>query len=315
MDTILTITLNPAIDKSFTVDRLEPDHKLRSPNPRVDAGGGGINVSRGISRLGGQALAFILAGGHNGRYLQQLIAGEGMLLKVFSIEGETRESIMVMDSATNRQYRIIAAGPQIAESTQQEIINDITSISPFPGIVVASGSLPSGMPDSFYARLARLVKEKGSRLILDCSGDPLKLALQEGVFMVKPNLAELSALAGVSQLELGQVEEAALSLVHKGQAGIVVVSMGASGAILIGKDDRVRIPAPTVKRKSTVGAGDSMVAGMVYGIQAGWPMEQVLQMGVACGTAATMNPGTQLFSPEDARRLFDWISGHKNNKK
>jgi 6-phosphofructokinase 2 len=133
--------------------------------------------------------------------------------------------------------------------------------------------------------------------------------------MVKPNLAELSALAGVSQLELGQVEEAALSLVHKGQAGIVVVSMGASGAILIGKDDRVRIPAPTVKRKSTVGAGDSMVAGMVYGIQAGWPMEQVLQMGVACGTAATMNPGTQLFSPEDARRLFDWISGHKNNKK
>jgi 6-phosphofructokinase 2 len=171
------------------------------------------------------------------------------------------------------------------------------------------------MADSFYARLARLVREKGSRLILDCSGDPLKLALQEGVFLVKPNLAELSALAGLSQLELEQVEEAALSLVRKGQSEIVVVSMGASGAVLIGKDDRVRIQAPTVKRKSTVGAGDSMVAGMVYAIQAGRSMEQVLQMGVACGTAATMNPGTQLFRSEDAGRLFDWISGQKTNKK
>ena len=305
---ILTITLNPAIDKNYTVDRLVPDNKLRSDNPQVDAGGGGINVSKGISRLGGASMALTLTGGRNGELLKDLIRNEGIDLIDIPINGETRENIMITEKSTNRQYRLVMEGPDIEAKLSEEILDKISRISPAPSIIVASGSLPNGISEDFYARIGRVVRKSGAKYIVDSSGKPLLHALAEGVFLVKPNLKELSALAGVDTLELDDVDEAAMELIKKGKCEVVIVSLGAAGAMLVTVSGYKQITAPVVDRRSTVGAGDSMVAGMVWSIREGRSLEEMAMMGVACGTAATMNPGTKLFKKEDVEKLYRRIS-------
>jgi 6-phosphofructokinase 2 len=199
-------------------------------------------------------------------------------------------------------------GPVINEAISSALLKKLESLVPFPEYVVASGSLPLGLPENYYALIAGIVREKGARFILDTNGTPLKLALKEGVYLVKPNLGELSKISGTDNLELDDVDEAAQALIVQGICEVVVVSMGAAGAMLVTKDMYKIFPAPAVPRKSTVGAGDSMVAGMVWSLQQGKSLEEMTMMGVACGTAATMNEGTKLFRKEDVLRLYDWIS-------
>ena len=308
MHSILTITLNPSIDKNYNVDKLIPEHKLRVANPRVDAGGGGINVSKGISKLGGKSTILTLTGGRNGDLLNELIKKEDIELIEINLQEETRESIVISEQLSNQQFRIVVEGPTISSQTADLILETINKINPFPEIVVASGSLPKGLKYDFYAQIGKIVEKKGSKYIVDTSGEPLLKAVEQGVYLVKPNLLELSKLSGSAELELDDVDDAAMELIKMGKCEVVVVSMGASGAMLVTKNECERIVAPNVKRKSTVGAGDSMVAGMVWGMQQGFNFKQMIRIGVACGSAATLNEGTQLFKKEDADRLYKWLS-------
>lgn len=308
MHSILTITLNPAVDKNYTVDRLLPEHKLRVPNPQIDAGGGGINVSKGINRLGGKSTILTLTGGRNGELLKELIQKEGIEMLSIDLKEETRESIVISEQSSNQQYRIVVDGPTISTQTAELILETISSIKPFPSIIVASGSLPKGLQDDFYGRIGKLIEPKGSKYIVDTSGNALLKAVEQGVYLVKPNLLELSRLSGKEQLELDDVDEAAMELINKGKCEIVVVSLGAAGAMLVTKNECEHIVAPNVKRKSTVGAGDSMVAGMTWGMQQGYTFKQMIRIGIACGSAATLNEGTQLFTKEAADRLYKWLS-------
>jgi 6-phosphofructokinase 2 len=308
MNAILTITLNPTIDKNYNVDKLIPEHKLRVANPRVDAGGGGINVSKGIGKLGGKSTILTLTGGRNGDLLRELIGNEGIELIAIDLDDESRESIVISEQISNQQFRIVVDGPTISEQKAHSILETINKIIPFPAIVVASGSLPKGLKDDFYAEIGKIVEKKGAKYIVDTSGEPLLKAVEQGVYLVKPNLLELSKLSGSAELELDDVDDAAMELIKMGKCEVVVVSMGASGAMLVTKNECERIVAPNVNRKSTVGAGDSMVAGMVWGMQQGFSFKQMIRIGVACGSAATLNEGTQLFKKEDANRLYKWLS-------
>jgi 6-phosphofructokinase 2 len=308
MQKVLTITLNPSIDKNFFVDRLVPDHKLRCSNPQVDPGGGGINVAKGMKRLGGDVTAFVLAGGRNGELLKELLVRDEVPYVMMDSNVDTRESIVISEHTSKNQYRLVVDGPVISESIYNGILQKLVSLDPFPEYVVASGSLPLGIPENYYALIAKIVRDKGARFILDTSGEPMKLALKEGVFMAKPNLGELSKISGVEHLELDDVDEAAQAQIAQGVCEVMVVSMGPAGAMLVTKDMYRIFPAPAVPRKSTVGAGDSMVAGMVWALQHGKSLEEMTMTGIACGTAATMNEGTKLFRKEDVLRLYDWIS-------
>ncbi|HYC29014.1 MAG TPA: PfkB family carbohydrate kinase, partial [Chitinophagaceae bacterium] len=226
-----------------------------------------------------------------------------------SIEGETRESIVITDASTGREYRIVVEGPEISPAEIDKIIHELKAVK--PSYIVASGSISKGLPEDVFARLAHAAKELNSRFVLDTSGISLQLAANEGVFLLKPNLKELSNLAGVESLELDDVDEAAMGLIHKGECEVVVVSLSSSGAMLVTRNGYRYVPAPTVERKSTVGAGDSMVAGMIWSLLEGKSFEDMAKMGVACGTAATMSPGTQLFRKSDAERLLKWIEARK----
>lgn len=302
---IVTLTLNPALDKSTEINYLAAEQKLRCAPMRWDAGGGGINVSKAIQRLGGESIAVFPSGGRNGAAMEELLEKEGVDYRSFSMEGETRENISVLDLSSQAQYRFTLPGMEMSVQQADKCLEIIEKLA--PDYLVASGSLPPGLPETYYEQVAAFAKKMGAKLVLDTSGPALMAAADEGLFLLKPNLAELSALVGVAQLEMNEVDDAALQIIEKGHCEIVVVSLGPQGALLVTKEGFEHIPAPMVKKQSTVGAGDSMVAGMVWALQAGKTPLQMAQIGVACGSAATMNKGTELFQAKDMWKLVKWI--------
>lgn len=303
--TIVTLTLNPALDKSTSVDRLIAEQKLRCEPMHIDPGGGGINVSKGIQKLGGQSIAVFPIGGQNGQALKALVEAAGINTHTVPISGETRENLSVTESSTNQQFRFTLPGAPMSETEAEACLEAVRSLK--PDFLVASGSLPPGLPDTFYQKVAEMAQSIGAKFILDTSGKPLRAAADQGLYLLKPNLGELSALAGVEELEMNRVDDAALSIIEQGKCEVVVVSLGPQGALLVTREGFEHIPAPTVKKLSTVGAGDSMVSGMVWALSEGKSFREMAQTGVACGSAATMNTGTQLFKKEDVTRLLNWI--------
>jgi len=302
---IVTITVNPALDKSTHFRGLVAEQKIRCDEPRFDAGGGGINVSKAISRLGETSLAVFTSGGPTGKMLEELVKKEIIEFKAIEIETWTRESFVAVDDNTNSQYRFGFTGGTISELEENNILEVIANLQ--PKFFVASGSLNEGLSSDFYQKITKIAKKSNSKLIVDTSGEALKKVLETGAYLIKPNVGELAKLIGVERLEMEEVNEAAKQIIAKGGAEIVVVSLGPQGAVLVTKDNYEFVPAPNVAKKSTVGAGDSMVGGMVWALSQNKSLKEVIRWGVACGSAATMNEGTQLFKKEDAMRLFEWL--------
>lgn len=303
---ILTLTVSPAIDKSTKFAGLVAEQKIRCEIPHFDAGGGGINVSKAITRLGGKSLAIFTVGGASGELLQDLVKKEGIDYQTIKTESWTRENFIAVDTLTNAQYRFGMPGPAITAKESKEILKSIEEAK--PDFLVASGSLSPGLGDDFYEKVAAISRKIGSKLIIDTSGAPLEKAIDEGVYLLKPNVGELAKLVKKESLEINEVDDAAREIIGQGKCEVVVVSLGPQGAVLVTKDICEHIPAPPVQKKSTVGAGDSMVGGMVWALSEGKDLSEMLRWGVACGSAATMNEGTQLFTKQDAHKLFKWLN-------
>lgn len=304
---ILTLTMNPVIDKSTRIDRVVPDHKLRCAAPRHEPGGGGLNVSRAIHKLGGASKALYPAGGPTGEMLQQLLDDEGIDHEALPIEKWSRENLIVFEDDTDQQFRFGMPGPEMSEAEWQNCLHRVRDLDPAPEFLVASGSLPRGVPDDFYARLADLCQERKVRLIVDTSGTPLHKSAKKGVFLLKPNLRELKALVGREVEEEHEQEEAIRELIDAGQVEAVVLSLGAAGALLVSADISERLRTPTVPIKSKVGAGDSTVAGIVLGLERGLDLKEAARFGMAAGAAAVMTPGTELCRRDDTERLYQRI--------
>ena len=306
MPSIITITFSPCIDKSTAVPALVPEKKLICTSPKLEPGGGGINIARAIKKLGGAATAIFPSGGYTGKYFNYLLEKEHINAVIIETANETRENIIVVDQANNNQYRFGMPGTALAETEWRKCLQAIEEISDVE-FIIASGSLPPGVPDNIYALLAKIAKTKKAKFIVDTSGDALKQAIAEGVYMLKPNLGELSYLAGKKELQVDEVKNVAREIITKGECEVMVVSMGAAGAMLVTDEIAEIFTPPAVERKSTVGAGDSMVAGIVFYLALGKSLLQAVQYGVACGTAATLNAGTELCKKDDADRLFPLV--------
>jgi 6-phosphofructokinase 2 len=299
---IVTLTINPSLDKSTHFTGLVAEQKIRCESPRYDAGGGGINVSKAISKLGGSSICIYTSGGSSGEMLEELIKKEGIESIAIKTKNWTRENFIAFETQTKAQYRFGFPGNELSEMEQNKIVDFISTIK--TDYLVISGSLNEGLPTDFYQKIAETAKTAAIKVIVDTSGESLRKVLETGVYLIKPNIGELAKLIGVERLELPEVEKAAVNLIDKGTAEIVVVSLGAEGAILVSKDETHFIKAPKVEKKSTVGAGDSMVGGMVWALSQNKTLKEVIQMGVCCGSAATMNEGTQLFKREDVEVLL-----------
>lgn len=303
---IITITFSPCIDKTTSVPDFIPEKKLRCASPVLEAGGGGINVSRALVKLGGQSIAVYPSGGCTGALFDKLLAKDRVTSKIVRAVSETRENFIVVKESTGEQYRFGTPGTPLAENEWKEMVKMVEDENEID-FIVASGSLPPGVPLDIYAKIATIAKNKKARLIVDTSGEALKHAINEGVFLVKPNLNELGALTGKPVANATQIIEAARQIINDTNCKVVVVSMGGAGALFVTEDHAEKISVPKVDLKSTVGAGDSMVAGIVLYLSQGFSLLEAVQYGLACGTAATMNPGTELCKKDDADQLFKQI--------
>lgn len=303
MTAIATLTLNPALDLSTATDAVVPTHKLRCAVPRFDPGGGGVNVARVVRTLGGEAVAVFPAGGNTGRMLQSLLDQEGIDSRAVPIAGLTRVSFTVDERRSGAQYRFVLPGPELTTVELQRCLDRLSSLSPSPIYIVASGSLPPGVPSDIYGRVAQMARDAGARLILDTSGEALRRT-GGGVYLVKPNLRELQDLE--SREIRGEAEQVASArrLITEGLSEVVVLSLGADGALLVTAEGHERYPAIDVPVQSAVGAGDSMVGALTLGLVRGLPLGAAVCFGMAAGAATLMTPGTELCRREDVERLF-----------
>ena len=305
---IVTLTVNPCIDESAVVDQVVADRKLRCGPPRYEPGGGGINVARAIRRLGGDALAIYPAGGPAGGLLASLLAREGVAHRPIPIAGWTRENLNVSEQSTGRQFRFVLPGPPLAVREWEALLEEVEGLRPFPDYVVASGSLPPEVPSDFLARVGRMSRERGARFVLDASGEAAKAALEEGVFLVKPSLREFQHLTGLADAEETHLVAESKRWIASGRCEAVVLSLGAAGVLWVTAGSSERLLSPTVPVRSTVGAGDSLLAGIVLRLAQGHPMGDAVRFGIAAGAATVMNPGTELCHRVDAERLYEQMT-------
>jgi 6-phosphofructokinase 2 len=299
---VLTITLNPTIDVFGAADKVRPTHKVRLSKASYEPGGGGINVARVVTTLGGAAEAVFLAGGEMGAFLGRLVREEAIAQRPIAIDGQTRVALMVHDDATGLEYRFLPEGPEVTASDIERCAEAIAATA--GGIVVASGSLPRGAPEDSFARLARAAAKNGMPFVLDTSGKALGAALDEGgILLVKPSRGELEAHAGASLDEDG-LAAAARDLVDSGKVHMVAVTLGGDGAMLVSAAGVMRRPAIAVPVRSAVGAGDSFLGAMVWAMTEGWPLKDAFGLAMAAGAAATSNRGATLCRKEDVLRLY-----------
>ena len=307
MLSIATLTMNPAVDESTTVPYVIPDRKLRCQAPTYEPGGGGINVARAIRKLGGEALACFPVAGPGGELLKHLLDAEGVPYAAMPVTGWTRENLNVLEEVSGRQFRFCMPGAVLGDHEWPAFLEWVRALRPRPDYLVASGSLPPGVPVDFYACLTALGREIGSRVVLDTSGPALARAVEEGVYLLKPSLQEFQALVGETNGDEAHLADLATMVVKRGWCEILVLSLGAGGALWVTASGRERLASPAVRTKSSVGAGDSMVGGIVLALARGRPLGEAVRFGVAAGTAAVMNPGTALCRLEDVERLYPQV--------
>ena len=291
---IITLTINPALDKSAKIDELIPFEKLECSEITYHPGGGGINISRVLNRLNTKSLCVFPYGGKTGEHLIELLREENIETTTKEISSLTRENFAVFDKNSNLQYRFGMPTAPFSETEITALENIISDELTSGDIFVISGSLPKGLPKDYYSKLIQKLATKNIRIIVDTSGAAFNEILNNEVYLIKPNRSELAALAGKTFLSSEEQEYFALELIKNRKAEFVVVSLGKQGAFIAHKNGIDYVNAPNIIAKSTIGAGDSMVAGLIHGIIHNETPKNMLRWGVACGVSATMSEGSDL---------------------
>ncbi len=305
---VVTVTFNPAVDENTEVERVEPDKKLRCTTPRYHPGGGGINIARALHVLGTPAVAVYPCGGHSGNLLRDLLAKEGVRQRPVPVRRAVRINFIVYERSSGEQYRFGFPGQRLSPEECGRIMSELERLIPETLYVVASGSLPPGVPPDHYATVVRMAHRHGARAVVDTSGEPLKLVAREPVFLLKTNLNEFSYLVGEPLDDPSRLAEKAGEMVESGCIEHLVVSLGPRGAVAAWKGRVVSVPSPDVPVRSRLGAGDSMVAGMVHALVRGLSMEEALAWGVAAGASAAMTDGSMICCGPETAQLYEKVA-------
>lgn len=303
---IATVTLNPSLDRTVTVDGLVIDEANRWTSQRRDPGGKGINVSRVIHKLGGETIAYGFIGGIDGAIFKQLMQHQGVPFAFTEIEGAIRSNFIITNLKTNRQTRIDAPGPHISKDELERLKDRISHIEPEPEFLVLAGSVPPGVPDDIYIQLIENAKRKGIKTVLDSDDEWLKEGIKARPDVIKPNVHEAEELLGTKLKDEEAIVEAVKTLISQG-IDIVSISQGKDGMIIADENEILKVVSPHVERKSTVGAGDSAIAGLVMKLSEKAGIEEAARLAVAAGAATALTPGTELCRREDVERLLQYV--------
>ena len=299
---LVTLTLNPALDLAAETEAVVPTHKIRMHHEHADPGGGGVNVARVLHELGGDVLALIVTGGASGRVLEEMLDEAHVPRRSVKIRGRTRVSLNVLDRGSNLEYRFVPEGPTVSQVEWQAILAAVEATE--GKWLIASGSIPNGIPEDAYAQIARIATRQGRRFVLDTSGPALRAALGQGIDLIKPSLGELEHLVGRVLPDRRDQEAEALALVRSGAARMVAVTLGADGAFLATPDGVLRRAAMDVAVHSAVGAGDAFLAGMTLALARGDLPAEALAWGTAAGAAAIVCAGTARLRRADVETRY-----------
>ena len=280
---IMTVTLNPAVDKTIEIDDFTVNQVNRVKTMRMDAGGKGINVSSTIKALGRKSQALAVLGGRAGSYIESVMDKQGIALVALKIDGETRTNLKIVDVANQTHTDINEKGPQVCQDFEKEIADHMQDVLKKGDTLVLSGSILPGLTNNLYKELISMASAMGVFVILDAEGEQLSEALKAGPDIIKPNIHELSAYVGQSNLTQEQVIEVAKSLIDGGKVKRgILVSLGEEGALWIGKNEVLKVQPQKADVKSTVGAGDAMVAALAIGLEEKMDISEMLKLATAC---------------------------------
>jgi len=294
---IVTVTPNPSLDRTLEVAQLVRGEVLRADARRVDPGGKGINVARALHAFGHRVRAVLPSGGHEGDHLVALIEDAGLDPVVVPVDGPVRENVAIVEP-DGTVTKVNEPGPRFDDAVAEALLAATAEAASEARWVVGSGSLPPGAPVDLYAQLVRRVRDRGCRVAIDTSGDPLAAAVDAGPDLVKPNHDELAALTGVAVRTFGDVVSAARTLLERG-VGTALVSLGPDGALLVDREGVLHAERSVEAPRSTVGAGDATLAGYLSAADA--DRATALRTAVAFGAAAVSLPGSQMPGPADVK--------------
>lgn len=289
---IITVTLNPAIDKTAQVEKMVPNGLNRLNNIILDVGGKGINVSKAIKELGGESICTGFVAGSNGKWIEEKLDSLGLEYKFRHVEGNTRINLKVLDHDMNLT-ELNDAGDEIHENDLRYLKEDLLEMTKPGDIVVLAGSVPAGVPTTIYQELITLLKEKGAKVVMDADGELFTKGIESGPTLIKPNKYELCKYFGLAE-DVTDVElvSHAKKLLYKG-IETVVISLGSKGAIFITNEETAYVPGLKIIAHSAVGAGDSMVGALTYGISEGLELMPLIKLAVATSAGAVMTQGTK----------------------
>ncbi len=302
---IATLTLNPCLDVSYEFLSLVADQKVHADHNRFDPGGNGINVGRALKVLGMPATNHCLLAGEIGMLVERLVGGQLENLRPVWIDGETRINCTLLENEPPRQYEVTGIGPEVPPDALAQLTDNLVEAA-CGGYGVLTGSLPAGARPEVYGELVQQLHQCQARAVVDTRGKMLAHAMACGPFLIKPNRYELEQFCGRSLPTLDDVEAEARKL-HRHGVTYVCVSLGEEGAVLVGPDESYYAAAPQVEVRCTVGAGDSLVGGLVAAFARGEDAAEALRLGICCGTGTVTKPGTELFTCEDIERLASAI--------
>lgn len=289
---IYTVTLNPACDRTVVIDRFQVDQVNRIRESRQDPGGKGINVSKVVCALGGESTATGILGGSTGEYIAQALTEMGVMQAFVQGEAPTRTNLKVVDPVEGTYTDINDSGEPVSQETLSRVLDALNRRAQPGDLAVLAGKLPKGAPEDTYARWTRALREKGVSVYVDAEGEALRQAVSAAPALIKPNERELADLTGVPATTREEIAESAGHLLAGG-VGSVVVSMGAEGALCFSREGRWQAKGLRVPVKSTVGAGDSMMAAMALGEERGLPMKERFRLAMAVSAAKVMVSGSQ----------------------
>lgn len=299
---IATLTVNPALDIAAEADAVRPGHKIRTSDERYDPGGGGLNVAKVLHRLGASTVAVLASGGVTGRYVEDLLTGEGVPWRAVAVCAPTRVSYTVRERASGQEYRFVPRGAGLEPAELAALLQAVERLA--ADWLVVSGSLPPGVPDDFYARIVRAAAGRGLRVALDTSGAALAASIGSGIEVLKPSLGEFESLVGPAAREPAARERLARALAASGAARLIALSLGPEGAVLATAQAAVTLPAEPVALQTGVGAGDSFLAGLVLGLAQGRPLERALRLALATAAVAVSHVGTAQVRREEIEARF-----------
>lgn len=299
---IYTLTLNPALDLELTVDTFNYNQVLRALNTRTDCGGKGFNVSRALAALGQASTALGFVGGGTGQRLERVLRHMGIGTDFVVVSDETRTNVSIVTDPTSDYFKVNQAGPTILPEEVEALLHKVQSLSQRGDIWVLSGSIPPGVATDIYAQIIQMVQANGGKAVLDTSGEPLRLGCKAKPFAVKPNTVEAQKLTGIEIEDIDTARAAAEEIQSLG-IPVVVLSLGKDGALLSHREGTMMAKPPAVQEHNPIGAGDALVAGVVWGLERNLSIGEILSWGVASGAAAASLPGTGVGSQEQVERL------------